>query len=32
MADTLTADSLSTTFGMTLQLDVRDGRYFAHAI
>jgi iron complex transport system ATP-binding protein len=28
---TLTASALSETFGMTLQLDRRDGRYFAHA-
>jgi len=31
VADTLTADALSETFGMMLQLQTRDGRYFAHA-
>jgi len=29
---TLTAQTLSETFGMRLQLDRRDGRFFAHAI
>ena len=31
MQQTLTAAALSETFGMTLVLDQRDGRYFAHA-
>ena len=31
IAGTLTADSLSETFGMTLDLQTRDGRFFAHA-
>ncbi len=31
ITETLTAAALSETFGMTLLLDQRDGRYFAHA-
>jgi iron complex transport system ATP-binding protein len=31
VAQTLTAEALSETFGMTLLLDRRDGRYFAHS-
>lgn len=31
IGETLTAAALSETFGMTLLLDQRDGRYFAHA-
>jgi iron complex transport system ATP-binding protein len=31
VAETLTAEALSETFRMTLQLDRRDGRYFAHS-
>lgn len=31
MAQVLTAEALSATFGMPLLLDRRDGRYFAHA-
>ncbi|MET3805113.1 iron complex transport system ATP-binding protein [Nakamurella sp. UYEF19] len=31
IVETLTAQALSETFGMTLLLDRRDGRYFAHA-
>jgi len=32
VAETLTADALSETFGMALDLQTRDGRYFAHAV
>ncbi len=32
VAETLTAESLSETFGMTLELQNSDGRYFAHAV
>ncbi|WP_164479283.1 ABC transporter ATP-binding protein [Nakamurella antarctica] len=31
LANVLNQGNLSTTFGMELQLDTRDGRYFAHA-
>jgi iron complex transport system ATP-binding protein len=31
ITETLSADALSETFGMTLDLQTRDGRYFAHA-
>lgn len=32
IAQTLTAQALSQTFGMPLELQTRDGRFFAHAI